>query len=77
MMSVFFPGSPAGSSLGRRQFSSANSNSEITYSLAHGTLSALVQAQRDGREGAIRFSSPEIRHTGGVMLVRTPPAVLG
>jgi len=52
----------------------ANSNTEITYSVAHGTLSALVQAWKEGREGGIRFSSPEIGHTGGAILVRPPPA---
>lgn len=53
----------------------ANPNSEITYSAAHGTVSAPVQAWREGREGGIRFTSPEIRHTRGAALIRPPPAV--
>lgn len=53
----------------------ANPNSEITYSAAHGTVSAPIQAWREGREGGIRFTSPEIRHTRGAALVRPPAAV--
>lgn len=54
----------------------ANPNSEITHSAAHGTVSALVQAWRERMEGGIRFSSPEIRHTGGPVIVQPPPAEL-
>lgn len=54
----------------------ANPNSVITYCATHGTVSALVRAWRERMEGGIRFASPEIRHTGGAMLVRPRPADL-
>lgn len=55
----------------------ANSNSEIAYFVAHGAVRVLVRAWRERREGGIRFSSPEIRRSGGASAVRPPPAVLG
>lgn len=58
------------------QCRAANPNSEISYAAAHGTVSVLNQACKERREGGIKFTSPEIRHTGQALLVGPPPAGL-